>query len=75
LKESFEEKLDEVCGKIKLDSVLILQKCIRSHLARKSFLRTVEATRKIQVAIQGWIERSVFIITMDENCLYTIYSS
>lgn len=65
MKESFEEKLDEVCGKIKLDSVLILQKSIRSHLARKSFLRTVEATRKIQVAVQAWIERSVLIIKIE----------
>ena len=74
MKESFEEKLDEICGKIKLDSVLILQKSIRSHLARKSFLRTVEATRKIQVAIQRWIERSVFIIKIAKNCLGTIYT-
>lgn len=59
MKESFEQRLDEVCGKIKIDSVLILQKSIRGYLARKSFLRTLESTRKIQVALQGWIARWV----------------
>lgn len=57
MKETFEQRLDEVCGKIKLDSVLILQKSIRTFLARRTFLRTLESTRKIQAALLRWRER------------------
>lgn len=57
MKESFEEQLDTQAKLIRSEAVILIQKCVRSYVARKKVLRVLNASRKIQIAIRMWKAR------------------